>query len=266
MSAGPLLSTASVEHSRIVRSSFSSLSGLLLIVLGALFIMGALSISSPGQSSSSRDQDPGAAGALSSPGSVSSPGALSSPTWPGQTQLPGAAITPESGTVANGTYSSAYFNFSYRVPDQLQSGGTPFTAAQKDYREEPSDIHQDGAKKYLLLDAAGAENNSLELVAIDTTEEPRITPSDVVVAEMAALRSLGGRMIGAATEKDIGGRTFSIGKAQVNGEVRGATQNLYAGFAAVKQGSYVLTWTFFADSPARLEQLLGTLETVSFER
>jgi hypothetical protein len=247
MSAAPSLSTASVEHSRIIRGSFAGWLGLSLMVVGALFMMGALSISSTGQNSST-------------------PGSLSSPPWPGQTALPGAAITPDSGTVANGTYSNAYFNFSYRVPEQLQGGGNPFTASQKDYREETSDIHQDGAKKYLLLDAAGAGNDSVELVAIDTTEEPRITPSDVVLAEMASLRSLGGKMMGAATEKEIGGRTFSIGKAQVNGEVRGATENLYAGFAAVKQGSYVLTWTFFADSPARLEQLLGTLETVSFER
>ncbi len=247
MSAEPSLSTASVEHSRIIRGSFAGLLGLSLMVVGALFIMGALSISSTGQNSST-------------------PGPLSSPTWPGQTALPGAAITPDSGTVANGTYSNAYFNFSYRVPEQVRGGGSPFTASQKDYREETSDIHQDGAKKYLLLDATGAGNDSVELVAIDTTEEPRITPSDVVLAEMASLRSLGGKMMGAATQKEIGGRTFSIGKAQVNGEVRGATENLYAGFAAVKQGSYVLTWTFFADSPARLEQLLGTLETVSFER
>ena len=241
----PLVATKSVEHSRIRRSSASFL-GLFLIMLGALVMTGALNVFSSGQDSSM-------------------PGSPASPPWSGQTPLPGAAITPESGTVSNGVYSNAYFNFSYKLPEQ-QSGGNPFTTAHKDYREDMSDTQQDGAKKYLLLDAAGATNNSVQLVAIDTTEEPKITPSDIVVAEMAALRSLGGRMIGAAAEKEIGGRSFSIGKAQVNGEVRGASATLYAGFAAVKQGSYVLTWTFFADSPGRLEQLLGTLETVSFEK
>ena len=241
----PLVATRSVEHSRI-RGSSASFLGFFLIMLGALVMTGALNIFSPGQDSVM-------------------PGSPPSRPWPGQTPLPGAAITPESGTVSNGVYSNEYFNFSYRLPEQ-QSGGNSFTMAQKDLREDMSDTQQDGAKKYLLLEAAGATNNSVQLVAIDTTEEPRITPSDIVVAEMAALRSLGGRMIGAAAEKEMGGRTFSIGKAQVNGEVRGASATLYAGFAAVKQGSYVLTWTFFANSPGRLEQLLGTLETVSFEK
>ncbi len=239
----PLVATTSVEDSRIIRGYSASFLGLFLIMLGALLMTGALNIFSSGQESSM-------------PGS---------PAWSGQTPLPGAAITPESGTVSNGVYSNSYFNFSYRLPEQ-QSGGNPFTTAQKDFREDLGDTNLEGAKKYLLLDATGATNNSVQLVALDTTEEPKITPTDIVVAEMAALRSLGGRMIGAAAEKEIGGRTFSIAKAQVNGEVRGATETLYAGFAAVKQGSYVLTWTFFADSPRRLEQLLGTLETVSFER
>lgn len=259
----------------IIRKSFESLLGLLFIVVGVLIMVGSVSIASGGQNTeikNSSGQDSYVHNVSSQDLSVrnsssqASSGPLSSATERNsQTALAGAAITPGSGTVANGVYSNEYFNFSYRLPEQ-QSGGNSFTMAQKDLREDMSDTQQDGAKKYLLLEAAGATNNSVQLVAIDTTEEPRITPSDIVVAEMAALRSLGGRMIGAAAEKEMGGRTFSIGKAQVNGEVRGASATLYAGFAAVKQGSYVLTWTFFADSPGRLEQLLGTLETVSFEK
>jgi len=263
----------SVVRARIVSKSFESLIGVCFIFVGALFMCGAFSLASGGQNTQIKDsqlqnsQIKNSSSQNSSGQESSGDGTVPSSTLPNsQTALAGAAITPESGVVSNGVYSNSYFNFSYRLPEQAQSGGNPFTATTENYREETSDTHQDGAKKYLLLDAAGAANNSVQLVAIDTSEEPRIRPSDLVVAEMAALRSLGGRMIGAAAEKEIGGRTFSIGKAQVNGEVRGATETLYAGFAAVKQGEYVLTWTFFADSPTRLEQLLESLETVSFER
>ena len=281
----PVDPTESVVQALVIRKSFESFLGLFFIIVGVLMMMGAVSIASRGQTTEIKEssgQDPFGqnpvqessgqdfssqnSSAQSSPrqGSSSSE-PLGSPTWPNsQTELPGAAITPGSGTVSNGVYSNSYFNFSYRLP-QWQSGN-PFSASQNEYRQDTSDTHQDGTKKYLLLDATGATNNSVQLVAIDASEEPRITPGDIVVAEMAALRSLGGKLIGAAAEKEIGGRTFSIGKAQVNGEVRGASETLYAGFAAVKQGSYVLTWTFFADSPGRLEQLLGTLETVNFER
>jgi hypothetical protein len=41
---------------------------------------------------------------------------------------------------------------------------------------------------------------------------------------------------------------------------------VYAGVAAVKEGNFILAWTFFADSRARLEQLLETLDSISFEK
>lgn len=255
----PVDETESVGRARITFRSYEPVLGLVFICLGVLFVSGAVSIASGGQNPSKRSfsQDSSTTAGSQDP-SMSGP----APAWPNsQTPLAGAAITPESGVVANGSYSNSYFKFSYRLPESWQSRA-PIAASGDEYREDSSDT--DG-KKYRLLNMRDG-NDSLELVAIDTTEESSITPSEVVVAEMGALRSLGGKMAGAAVEREIGGRTFWISKAQVNGEVRGATETLYAGFAAAKQGSYVLTWTFFADSPARLEQLLGTLESVSFER
>jgi hypothetical protein len=257
----PVDATESVGRARIFPRSYDSVLGLVFICLGVLFVSGAVSLASGGQNteSGSFSQNSSTTAGSQDP-SMSGP----APAWPNsQTPLAGAAITPESGVISNGSYTNSYFNFSYRLPEQWQSR-VPVAASGNEYQEDSSGTSQDG-KKYLLLDVRDG-NDSLELVAIDTAEENNITPSEVVVAEMGALRSLGGKMAGAAVEKEIGGRTFWISKAQVNGEVRGAAETLYAGFAAAKQGSYVLTWTFFADTPARLEQLLGTLESVSFEK
>ena len=187
-----------------------------------------------------------------------------------QILIPGPTVTPTAGSLSGGMYSNEYFHFSYRLPQawesDAQSHSNPFETT-REYREGPgnSDI-QDGSKKYLLLSASErGTNNSVQVVAYDADGETSITSGDVALAEVGALRSLGGTASG-ISETTIGGRTFSIGRAQINGEMRGRSQTVFAGVAAVKDGSYVLTWSFFADSASHLEELMGTLDSIRFEQ
>ena len=180
-----------------------------------------------------------------------------------------AVLTPASGSITNGSYVNSYFQFSYRLPEQWQSNAQASPFESGGYREESasSEIHQDGSKKYLLLqEGESGTGNSVQMVAYDASEEPRITSEDVVLAELGALRSLGGTVEGSAREKTIDGRIFSVGKAELRGQVGGQSHIVYAGVAAVKQGNFVLAWSFFADSQGRLEQLLGTLDSINFEK
>src|SRR5690349_9296766 len=182
-----------------------------------------------------------------------------------QISLPDTSLTPATGAFSGGVYSNSYFRLSYRLPEGWESGSqeNPFEASRAQYQEEPADsgLHQDGSKKYLLLSAdEKGSNNSVQVVAYDAANEPSITSGDVALAEIGALRTLGGTA-GGISEMTLGGRLFSVGKAQISAEVRGQTQPVYVGVAAMKDGNFILTWSFFADSAAHLDDLLETLNS-----
>jgi hypothetical protein len=236
------------------------------LLIAGFFLVSAIFLSAQGTSSSPVPSLPVTEQTVSpNSNQTISPQALPAAQMP----VTQAALTPASGSISNGSYINAYFKFSYRLPEQWQSHAQANPFESGGYREESasSEIHQDGSKKYLLLqEGEGATGNSVQVVAYDASEEPGITSEDVVLAELGALRSLGGTVEGSAAEKTIDGRIFSVGKTELRGEVRGQNQIVYAGVAAVKHGNFVLAWSFFADSPGRLEQLLGTLDTISFEK
>ena len=199
---------------------------------------------------------------LSGPAQVAAPAQVVA-AFP-QISLPDTSVTPAAGALSEGVYSNRFFRFSYRLPEgwasSSQAAENPFEAGAT------PDVHQDGGTKYLLLSAAeNGSNSSVQVVAYDAANEPSITSGDVALAEIGALRTLGGTA-GVISEMTMGGRTFSVGKAQISGDVRGQTQPVYAGVAAMKDGNFILTWSFFADSAAHLDDLLGTLNSVRFEQ
>ncbi len=179
-----------------------------------------------------------------------------------------APALPTAATFSAGVYTNQYFRFTYRLPQQWteQQSASPF-AANSDYREQaPAIGHENDGKKYLLISAGEpGTDDSVQVVAYDVSDEPTITGNDVAVAELGALRSLGGKMEG-ISDRAIGGRTVTVGRAEMTGDVQGQSQPVYAGVAAVKEGNFVLTWSFFANSDTRLKQLLGTLDSISFEK
>jgi len=205
---------------------------------------------------------------LSGPAQIAVPAQVAAAS--AQISLPDTSLTPATSAISGGVYANSYFRLSYRLPEGWQSGspGNPFEAGRAEYREQPSssDVHQDETNKYLLLSAGeSGTNNSVQVVAYDTASEPSVTSGDVAQAEIGALLTLGGTA-GGISETTIGGRTFYVGKAQISGEVRGQRQPVYAGVAATKDGNFILTWSFFADSAAHLEEMLGTLDSIRFQQ
>ena len=179
-------------------------------------------------------------------------------------------MTPAAGGFSGGEYTNPYFHFSYRLPEhwesEAQPRANPFETGRAEYQEQPGEVHQEENNKYLLLSAGEkGTNNSVQVVAYDTDREASVTSGDVAQAEIGALLTLGGRA-GGISETTIGGRTFSVGKAQISGEVRGQTQPVYVGVAATKDGNFILTWSFFADSTAHLDEMLATLDSIRFEQ
>ncbi len=176
---------------------------------------------------------------------------------------------PATGSVSAGVYTNNFFRLSYHIPSQwtLQGSANLFQT-RSDYREETSapDMRDSDGKKYLLMSAGETgTDNSVQVDAYDISEQSAMTANDVAVAELGALCSLGGKMQG-VEKQTIAGRVFSIGRAEISGDAGARNRPVYVGVAAVKEGNFILTWSFFAASEAGLQQTLGTLDSINFDK
>lgn len=192
-----------------------------------------------------------------------------------------ASTHPESGSVTDGTFTSDFFRFSFKLPDGFTAQDRP--TIQADNEKGHAKLHGDDPASqqqlqdfedhaYVLLSAEGhlPKQKGLSQVMIGAEE----LPEDITTAEDYAkysetdpiLSQLQFKPLNEPTPLTIAGRPFVRKEYTANAHVVGTDVTAaYAEYVTVAQG-YAIVVSFWSDNEADLRALEKQIDTLKFSK
>ena len=179
----------------------------------------------------------------------------------GTGSIPATATNPDGGQVNKGIYQNTFFGLSYRLPEQLKVNTDEHKSAS---RAADSDNHH--ASSFILLNAS------------EDTKEAKVKEGVMVIADKAdfygGLRNgndylerltsyyarQGSDVIHSSVECSYAGKQFFRGDYARPG----TTKIVYMSALVTVRRGYALSFIFTAGSRERLEELVGTLQSIAF--
>jgi TonB family protein len=181
---------------------------------------------------------------------------------PAGAQSTGTALSkepgPEHGTIVGNTYANESLGFLFPIPDGWQVNRDTVGAE----REGEAERTPGGGLELLVLDQHLTRpfRNRIVVTALDATLTSLTTKEYVSKMVGVQVARDGRKLVRDATDVEIAGKQFY--RSDYVQPVPGGA--LAEAFVCTKFRGYYLGWTFVAGSPEELEELVNSLQRLSF--
>jgi len=176
-------------------------------------------------------------------------------------QSSGAAVStpgPENGTIVSNTYANEFLGFWFPIPDGWQVNRASVGAE----REGQAKRLPGGGLELLIVDRRTARpaRNRIVISAVDATGYSSAIEAFVSDFVRAPINETGGEVLREASPVDFAGQHFF--RADYKQVLKNGVQ--WGAFVCTKVSGYFIGWTFIAGSPEELEDIVNSLQRLSF--